>query len=101
LEELTHALDEFRNRCVLIKRRRNRELAHMDLATLLRQYGYANEVPITVGPSRQEIEEALAALRNFMNLIQGHCAETLRGFIDGLRAFHFTWGRRRPNGNTA
>jgi hypothetical protein len=48
----------------------------MDLATLLRQYGYANEVPITVGPSRQEIEEALAALRNFMNLIQGHCADS-------------------------
>jgi hypothetical protein len=79
LEKLNHALDEFRDRCVLIKGRRNRELAHTDLATLLHQYRYASEVTITLGPSRQKIEEALAALRNFMDLIKGHLGFGRRG----------------------
>lgn len=51
--------------CALMRHRRNKQLAHYDLQTLLT----AKTTPLP-GPSRQEIEEGLAMLRNFMNTLQ-------------------------------
>jgi hypothetical protein len=69
--ELTRQLEVYTDRCRGIKKRRNKELAHADLATLLQKYGYAKGTQIQ-GPSRQEIEDALAALRQFMISIDVH-----------------------------
>jgi hypothetical protein len=70
-DELNGHLQRYRDRCRDIKVRRHKELAHADLGSLLRRYGSAAGAPIP-GPSRQEIEDALASLREFMNAIDSH-----------------------------
>jgi len=49
--------------------RRHKTLAHSDHDNLLSQYGLNAAATPLPGPSRQEIEEALLSLREFMNLI--------------------------------
>jgi hypothetical protein len=57
IDKLNEALTEYKASCEQIKTRRNKQLAHYDQATLLQ--------PLP-GPTRKEIEDALAALRRFM-----------------------------------
>jgi len=64
-------LADYRDRCRLVETRRNRELAHADFGTFLQQHGNAKGLQIP-GPSRQEIEDALEALRKFMDAIEVH-----------------------------
>lgn len=71
IPQLTGCLQDYRDRCDKITLRRNKELAHADLGALLRRNGFAGGTPIP-GPSRQEIEEALKALREFMNAVEGY-----------------------------
>ena len=61
---LRASLNEYRNCCEKIKQRRNKDIAHFDLSIQLGDK--ATELP---GPSREEIEIALAELRRFMNYI--------------------------------
>ena len=63
-DKLRQLLAEYRVSCEKIKMRRNKQIAHYDHATLLLQYGGGPSDPL--GPSRQEIEGALRALREFM-----------------------------------
>lgn len=72
---LTPKLTQYRDRCKAIQWRRNKQLAHADLATLLHQHGAATGVPLS-SPSRQEIEYALEALRDFMRTIEDYFGET-------------------------
>lgn len=58
-------LVEFEAACAELRHRRNKWIAHSDLKTLLE----ARATPL-LGPSRQEIEDALTALRQIM-----HCVE--------------------------
>lgn len=58
-------LVDCRRLCEKVTHRRNKQLAHFDPATLMA----AKSTPIP-GPSRQEIEDALLALRAFMNALQ-------------------------------
>jgi hypothetical protein len=66
---LGHALQDllsaYRRSCAQLIHRRHKQLAHYDRATLLNQVS----TPLP-GPSRQEIEDALAVLRAFMNTLQ-------------------------------
>ncbi|MGA2327315.1 MAG: hypothetical protein ABSH05_13615 [Bryobacteraceae bacterium] len=71
-DELATLLQNYRDRCKDIKVRRDKELAHADLGALLQRYGSAAGRTTILGPSRQEIERALAALREFMNAINIH-----------------------------
>jgi hypothetical protein len=64
-------LIEYRKRCQAITERRHKQLAHSDLRTFLQQHGHQMGIEVT-GPSRQEIEGALEALRSFMNIIHVH-----------------------------
>lgn len=64
-------LADYRDRCGQVKTRRIRELAHADFGTFLQQHGNAKGLQIP-GPSRQEIEDALEALRKFMDAIEVH-----------------------------
>jgi hypothetical protein len=67
--DILKCFQRYRACCQSIQVRRNKELAHADLGALLKRYGSpAGSVPIP-GPSRQEIEDALASLREFMNAI--------------------------------
>ena len=63
---LQTSLADFRARCVRIKQRRNKRIAHYDLNTLLN--GQASPLPEA---SREEIEKALLALREFMDKSKG------------------------------
>ena len=74
-KELQGMLVDYRQLCDKVIHRRNKQLAHFDLATLMA----AKSTPIP-GPSRQEIEDALLALRVFMNALQ-------RKFTDAETAF--------------
>jgi hypothetical protein len=73
-DELTKHLQNYRLSCKDIKVRRNKELAHADLGALLRRQesAQAGRADTILGPSRQEIEHALSALREFMNAIDVH-----------------------------
>jgi hypothetical protein len=71
IPQLAGRLQDYRDRCDKITLRRNKELAHADLGALLRRNGFAGGTAIP-GPSRQEIEEALKALREFMNAVEGY-----------------------------
>jgi hypothetical protein len=72
---LAESLSEFRSRCQKIKDRRHKDIAHFDLAVQL-----SNKAEVLPGPSRQEIEDALAALRKFMNVVYGHFESTTMGY---------------------
>lgn len=72
---LTEALSEFRQRCEKIKDRRHKDIAHFDLTAQL-----SNKAEVLPGPSRQEIEHALAALRKFMNIVYGHFENSTMGY---------------------
>lgn len=74
--ELNEILTEYRDRCAQMKNRRNKQLAHYDFDTLLN----AKSTPIP-GPSREEIENGLEALRRFMNTLQ-------RKFTEAETAYH-------------
>lgn len=71
-------LSTFDERCNRIRVRRNKRLAHYDFETLMN----ARSEPLE-GASRQEIEDALASLREFVNEIERH-------FTNGMTAYeHF------------
>jgi len=72
---LAESLSEFRLRCQKIKDRRHKDIAHFDLAVQL-----SNKAEVFPGTSRQEIEDALTALRKFMNTIYGHFENTTMGY---------------------
>ncbi|HEX9391281.1 MAG TPA: hypothetical protein VF928_08230 [Usitatibacteraceae bacterium] len=68
---LRNSLGEYRKRCGHIRHRRNKGIAHFDLSV---QLGEKSE--ILPGPTRQEIEDALTALRQFMNIVFAHYEQT-------------------------
>ncbi len=72
---LRSSLIEYRNRCKSILHRRHKDLAHFDLSVQL-----GNKAEVLPGPSRQEIEDALKALRQFMNLLFAHYKDTQMGY---------------------
>jgi hypothetical protein len=57
--------------CQKIRHRRNKWIAHFDMATMLNR-----SVTPLEGPSRAEIEEALLGLREAMNCVEVHYADT-------------------------
>jgi len=57
--------------CEKLRDRRNKSIAHFDLQTIL-----ASKVTPLTGPSREEIEAALHALREAMNCIELHYIES-------------------------
>ena len=65
-QELPALLDAYAIACTAIRERRNKRIAHFDLDAKLQP------VEQTFGPSRDEIETALLAARNFMNCIDLH-----------------------------
>ncbi len=56
----------FRKSCDHIRDRRNTRIAHFDLDTMQKE-----RAGLAAGPSRDEIESALTALRELMNLVEG------------------------------
>ncbi|KVR16155.1 hypothetical protein WK11_25645 [Burkholderia ubonensis] len=64
-DAMTPRLETFDAACEKVRHRRNKWIAHSDLTTLLK----ARATPL-LGPSRQEIETALAALRHVMNCVE-------------------------------
>jgi hypothetical protein len=64
-------LDAFDESCEKLRHRRNKWIAHSDLATKL----ISRATPLS-GPSREEIEAALKALRNVMNAVELHYTES-------------------------
>jgi hypothetical protein len=69
--QLQSLLAVFHSNSSAIRDRRNKRIAHLDYETSLQR---AN--PPLPGPSRKEIEEVLAALREFMNAIAAHFGDT-------------------------
>jgi hypothetical protein len=69
--QLEPLLKEFEDSCASLRHRRNKWIAHSDLATKLA----ARATPLS-GPSRTEIETALAALRAVMNCVELHYTES-------------------------
>ena len=81
-EELEGVLSKFKEMCKKVRHRRNKQLAHSDLKTLMSTG--SNPIP---GASREEIEDALLKLRAFMNAL-------LRQFADATTAYEeivLTW----------
>jgi hypothetical protein len=68
---LEHRLTRFEVSCSQIRHRRNKWIAHTDLGTQLA----ARAVPLS-GPSRAEIEAALAALREALDCVEMHYTGT-------------------------
>jgi hypothetical protein len=62
-------LTEYRTACVKVKARRNKDIAHFDFAVQIAPSQKAAALP---GPSRQEIDTALTALRDLMKTVFGH-----------------------------
>ena len=62
-------LAHYRTACEKVKTRRNKDIAHFDFAT---QIAPERKAQILPGPSRQEIDAALTALREFMKAVYGH-----------------------------
>jgi hypothetical protein len=76
--DLTGLLQRYRDRCEKIKQRRHKQIAHADLGALLQQHGStAANLP---EPSRQEIEDALEVLRDFMNAVDAHFTTSHMGY---------------------
>jgi hypothetical protein len=69
--KVTPLLDAFDGSCEKVRHRRNKWIAHSDLATKLS----SRATPLS-GPSREEIEAALLALRNVMNAVEVHYTES-------------------------
>lgn len=69
--ELEPLLKDFEDSCEKLRHRRNKWLAHSDLATKL-----AARATELIGPSRTEIETALTALRAVMNHVELHYTES-------------------------
>lgn len=65
--ELAHLLRVYGEACVKIRRRRDKWIAHLDHETMVNR----KATPL-MGPSRNEIESALSALRAFMNAVKLH-----------------------------
>jgi hypothetical protein len=70
-EKMREPLEAFAKACEKIRHRRNKWIAHYDRSTMLNQ---AAE-PL-MGPSREEVEAALLALRRTLNALSGHYADT-------------------------
>ena len=70
-------LAAFNASCSKIRHRRNKWIAHFDRTTML-----GSKVNPRQGPSRNEIEVALEALRNFMNCVQLHYLESQTMYSD-------------------
>lgn len=68
--ELPSLLSAYDDACANARERRNKRIAHFDMQTML------NERASFRGPSREEVEVALAALRSVMNRISLHFTET-------------------------
>ena len=66
---LSVRLQEIRNECAVFRTIRNKRLAHNDLNSALGQRA-EGDGPMTA--SRQHVENALKAIREFMNAVQGH-----------------------------
>lgn len=73
--KMSEALEKFGDACVKVRNRRNKWIAHFDRTTMLNQH-----VTPRVGPSREEIENALAALREAMNCISLHYTGATIGY---------------------
>lgn len=69
--KLEPLLKRFEDSCAKLRHRRNKWIAHSDLATKLA----ARATPLS-GPSRTEIEGALAALREAMNCVEFQYTES-------------------------
>jgi len=63
-EQVSKAYGSYRQNCAAVIRRRHKQLAHFDKATLLN-----DDTSPLPGPSRQEIEDCLRVLRHFMNAV--------------------------------
>lgn len=63
-KKMSLPLKKFKGACASVRLRRNKWIAHFDMHTMLNQ----KEAPRS-GPSLQEIDNALAALREAMNVI--------------------------------
>jgi len=70
-DKMSAALQKFADACVKVRHRRNKWIAHFDRTTMLNQH-----ITPRIGPSREEIENALAALRDAMNCISRHYTDT-------------------------
>jgi hypothetical protein len=70
VSELQPLLARYDNACARARERRNKRIAHFDLRTMLTAKASLH------GPSREEIEVALDALRRVMNCISLHFTET-------------------------
>lgn len=71
-DKMNAALQKFADACVKVRNRRNKWIAHFDRSTMLNQH-----LTPRVGPSREEIENALAALREAMNCVSLHYTDTM------------------------
>jgi len=67
--QLAPLLAHYRAACEQVKVRRNKDIAHFDFAT---QIAPAQKVAVLPGPSRQEIDTAIIALREFMATVFAH-----------------------------
>jgi len=104
LEKLLTQLDD---KCEDIREWRNKRLAHSDLLTEMQ-----NGAPPLPGISKQMIEEALALVREYMNMIENHYRNTTVAYdifmmnkdtdtlvsilIDGLRYKELQQGKKIP-----
>jgi AbiU2 len=75
-QKLEIHLTAFQVACKPIRERRDRLIAHSDLPTILKN---SNRPPVPE-LTRKEIEAALAALRDFMNAIEGTFSDTSTGY---------------------
>ena len=69
--KLNVAMRNFEGACEKVRHRRHKWIAHFDRSAMLNQ-----RVNPRTGPSREEIEYALAALREAMNCLSLHYTET-------------------------
>lgn len=65
------SLQKFAEACVKIRHRRNKWIAHFDRTIMLNE-----DIIPRMGPSREEIEVAMEALRETMNAVSVHYTET-------------------------
>ncbi len=73
--KMNASLQKFAAACVKIRHRRNKWITHFDRSTMLN-----DDVIPRMGPSREEIESALEALREAMNCISLHYTDTTIGY---------------------
>lgn len=71
VSKLLPLVTTFDDACKNLRHRRNKWIAHFDLGTMLQ-----SKVKPLEGPSRAEIETALAALRDVMNCVELHYTES-------------------------